>query len=151
MDELIEENMGLVAKIVNQFQPRNHTERQDLMDAGRIGLWKALKKFDINSGNVISTYAWRPIRWSIIREIKNHRYRHAPLHEVCESVSIEKKDQLWECYTANITDEEKRILELRMQGYKFREICAILDEPSSSLKNKFYNLINKLKKANCNE
>lgn len=151
MDELIEENMGLVAKIVNQFQPRNHTERQDLMDAGRIGLWKALKKFDVNSGNVISTYAWRPIRWSIIREIKNHRYRHASLHEVCESISMEKKDQLWECYTANITDEEKRILELRMQGYKFREICAILDEPSSSLKNKFYNLINKLKKANCNE
>lgn len=43
MDELIEKNMGLVIKIVNQFQPRNHTERQDLIDAGRIGLWKALK------------------------------------------------------------------------------------------------------------
>jgi RNA polymerase sigma factor (sigma-70 family) len=151
MDELIEKNMGLVIKIVNQFQPRNHTERQDLIDAGRIGLWKALKKFDTDSGNLISTYAWRPIRWSIIREIKNHRNKNVSIQEVADNFSSINNEKLWECYTSSITDQEKKILELRIQGYKFREICNIIDEPSSSLKNKFYNLINKLKKANCNE
>ena len=62
MDELIEENMGLVISIVNSFKPKNHTEREDLIDAGRIGLWKALKKYDAKKSCKISTYAWLLLR-----------------------------------------------------------------------------------------
>jgi RNA polymerase sigma factor (sigma-70 family) len=153
MDELIEENMGLVAKIVNSFEPKNYTERQDYMDAGRIGLWKALKKYDVKSGNVISTYAWRPIRWSIIREIKNYnKHKNISLQDVSDKFYSRNLDnELWECYTNEMTRDEKLILSLRVEGYKFREICNILDQSSSSVKNKFYNLVKKLRKANCNE
>ncbi|NVM35962.1 MAG: sigma-70 family RNA polymerase sigma factor [Candidatus Lokiarchaeota archaeon] len=153
MDELIEENMGLVARIVNSFEPKNHTERQDYMDAGRIGLWKALKKYDIKSGNVISTYAWRPIRWSIIREIKNYKkHKNISLNDISDKFYSKSIDHdLWECYTNKMTEDEKQILNLRIQGYKFREICNILNQSSSSVKNKFYNLVKKLRKANCNE
>lgn len=153
MDELIEENMGLVARIVNSFEPKNHTERQDYMDAGRIGLWKALKKYDIKSGNVISTYAWRPIRWSIIREIKNHKkHNNISLNDISDKFYSKNIDSdLWECYTNEMTEDEKQILSLRVEGYKFREICNILNQSSSSVKNKFYNLVKKLRKANCNE
>ena len=44
MDDLIEKHMGLVVSVVNSFRPRNSTEREDYVQAGRIGLWKALNK-----------------------------------------------------------------------------------------------------------
>ena len=55
MNDLIEENMGLVVSVVNSFKPRNNTEREDYIQAGRIGLWKALKNYDPNRGAVLST------------------------------------------------------------------------------------------------
>ncbi len=146
MDELIEQNMGLVVSIVNSFGPKNHTEREDLMDAGRIGLWKALQKYNQNNGHLISTYAWRPIRWSIIREIKNRKY--AVSIDQIASPSIAQTENLWECYTDDMTEDEKILIDLRKEGYKFREICDILNETPSKVKNKFYKLIKRLREAN---
>ena len=68
MDDIIEKNMGLVASVVKSFKPKNHVEKEDYMQAGRIGLWKALKKHDPSKA-ALSTYAWNPIRWEIIKEI----------------------------------------------------------------------------------
>tara|TARA_R110002020_G_scaffold298908_1_gene514718 strand:- start:234 stop:680 length:447 start_codon:yes stop_codon:yes gene_type:complete len=146
MDELIEQNMGLVVSIVNSFGPKNHTEREDLMDAGRIGLWKALQKYNQNNGHLISTYAWRPIRWSIIREIKNRKY--AVSIDQIASPAIAQTENLWECYTDDMTEDEKILIDLRKEGYKFREICDILNETPSKVKNKFYKLIKRLREAN---
>lgn len=146
MDELIEQNMGLVVSIVNSFSPKNHTEREDLIDAGRIGLWKALQKYNQSKGNLLSTYAWRPIRWSIIREIKN-RKKEISLYDIAPPL-VQNNDKLWELYTNDMTDEEKELIELRKQGYKFREMCEILDETPSTVKNKFYKLIARMKEAN---
>jgi len=146
MDELIEKNMGLVVSIVNSFGPKNHTEREDLMDAGRIGLWKALQKYNRENGHLISTYAWRPIRWSIIREIKS-RKKFVSIDQVASPVA-ETKQNLWECYTDDMSSEEKTLIDLRREGYKFHEICDILDESPSKVKNKFYKLIKRLREAN---
>ena len=119
--------MGLVVSIVNSFGPKNHTERQDLMDAGRIGLWKALQKYNRENGHLISTYAWRPIRWSIIREIKSRKFQGFSDFEI---------------------NKIQRLIDLRKEGYKFHEICDILDETPSKVKNKFYKLIKRLREAN---
>ena len=67
MKDLVEENMGLVISIVNRFNPKNLTEREDYIQAGRIGLWKALEKFCEDRGTKFSPYAWNPIRWEIIK------------------------------------------------------------------------------------
>ena len=147
MDELIEENMPLVASIVNRFNPKNHTERQDLIDAGRIGLWKALQKYDPSKGNLISTYAWRPIQWAIIREIKK-RQSHISIRDVATPPSLPPADMVWEFFTNDMTDQEKRLIELRCQGYKFREICDIVGESPSSVKNRFYKTLLKIKEGN---
>jgi|TARA_R110002020_G_scaffold46539_9_gene132358 RNA polymerase sigma factor (sigma-70 family) len=143
MDELIEEHMGLVVSIVNSFKPKNHTERDDLIDAGRIGLWKALKKYDIKKDCKLSTFAWRPIRWSIIKEIKNRR-ESTSINNI-PVPSTQKKERIWEAIPSNLTEDEKLLIELRCEGYKLREICDILDEKPSIVKNRFYKLINILK------
>ena len=71
MQDLIEENMGLVVSVVESFRPQSSQERDTFIQAGRIGLWKALKKYDASKGAALSTFAWNPIRWEIIKEIKS--------------------------------------------------------------------------------
>ena len=71
MEDLIEKNMGLVLKIVNRFNPRTQTDRDAYIQAGRIGLWKALLKFSKHGGSKFSPYAWNPIKWEIIKEIRS--------------------------------------------------------------------------------
>ena len=70
MDDLIERHMGLVVSVVNSFHPKGAVEKEDYIQAGRIGLWKALEKHDPQK-SALSTYAWNPIRWEIIKEIKS--------------------------------------------------------------------------------
>lgn len=149
MDELIEQNMGLVISIVNSFKPKNHTERQDLVDAGRIGLWKALQKYNLKSGNLLSTYAWRPIKWSIIREIRNVKSSgNISIEDLTHDPEVNNHDKIWEYYHSNITEEEIQLIDLRNQGYKFREICEKLNQSPSVVKNKIYKLINKIREIN---
>jgi len=146
MDELIEKNMGLVISIVKSFNPKNDTEEKDLIDAGRIGLWKALKDFDKTKGFKLSTYAWKPIRHHIIREIKKVK-KDISINDVTPPF-IFQGERVWECYTSGITEEEKQLIELRIQGYKLREMSEVLGQSQSSVKNKFYKLIRKLREAN---
>lgn len=146
MDELIEENMGLVVSIVDSFKPKNTTERQDLIDAGRIGLWKALKKFHPDKGYSISTYVWRPIRWSIIREIRKVK-NNISLNDAPEP-QINMRDNIWEYYTKDMTDEEKRLINLKAEGYKIKEIAEKTNQSFSNTRKKLYKIIKRMKEAN---
>ncbi len=56
MDQLIEQNMGLVKNIARRFIGRG-TEYEDLVQIGTIGMLKAAKSFDLAFGTVFSTYA----------------------------------------------------------------------------------------------
>lgn len=147
MDDLIEKNMGLVKSIVDSFSPKNNTEREDLIDAGRIGLWKALKGFNHSKGN-LTTYAWRPIRWSIVREIKKNK-KHLSLDNI-NHPSCEKTDQLWEFYSIYTSEEEKKLLELRGQGYKLREIAKETNQSIMTVRQKIHNTLRKLREINGN-
>ena len=71
MEDLIEKNMGLVLKVVNRFNPKTQADRDAYIQAGRIGLWKALLKFSKHGGSKFSPYAWNPIKWEIIKEIRS--------------------------------------------------------------------------------
>jgi RNA polymerase sigma factor (sigma-70 family) len=144
IDELIDDNMGLVISIVNKFNPVNETQRQDMIDAGRIGLWKGLEKYNIEIGWKISTFVWRPIRWSIIKEIRNIRY-DISINNIVEP-SGNTSDNLWEYLSDNLSTEELEIIELRKLGYKFREISEVLNKSPSIIKNTFYRAIKKIAK-----
>lgn len=56
MDQLIEQNMGLVKNIARRFIGRG-TDYEDLVQIGTIGMLKAAKSFDLAFGTVFSTYA----------------------------------------------------------------------------------------------
>ena len=148
MNTLIQKNMPLVIAIVNRFHPRNETERQDLIDAGRIGLWEGLQNFDPNQG-CLSTYVYKPVCWAIIRELnkKNKRPKNISLDDIADP-GVRIPDSLWEYYPSDMTNEEKTLIELRCAGYKFHEICGIVNTTPAIVKNRFYKALKKIKEGN---
>lgn len=146
--DLIETHMGLVVSVVNSFKPQNITERDDYIQAGRIGLWKALKKYDETKGAVLSTYAWNPIRWEVIKEIKSlKRGRYSSLSQANVPACLEKEN-LWESIPSFLNEEEIDLIELRKMGYKLAEMADIAGKKTSYVKRVFYNAIRKIREAN---
>lgn len=148
MQDLIEENMGLVVSVVESFRPKSSEERDSYIQAGRIGLWKALEKYDPTKGAALSTFAWNPIRWEIIKEIKavtkNKCYSLSTMSDCC----YESKKDFSELYPTSLTEEEAFIIDLRRHGYKLREICDIIGRGRSYIKKTVYRAISKIREAN---
>jgi DNA-directed RNA polymerase specialized sigma subunit len=148
MDDLIEKNMGLVVSVVNSFKPQNPTEREDYIQAGRIGLWKALKKYDPSKGAVLSTYAWNPIRWEIIKEIKSAKKGRYTTLTRARCPIYKRRDELWEFLPSILSEEEVNFLELRKMGYKLAEMADITGKTSSYVKRIFYRAVKRIREKN---
>jgi len=152
MEKLIEKNMGLVMSIVNSFHPKDQTEREDYLQAGRIGLWKALKKFNPEKGNVLSTYAWNPIRWEIIKEIRSKGGKTTlfSLSGIdCEPPTLPNVEMLfWEYLPSSLNKIESHIIHLRLQGYNFKEISSKLDYNRSNIKKMYQSAVSKIRETN---
>ena len=104
MEDKIEANMGLVVSVVNSFNPKSDEEREEYIQAGRIGLWKALQKYDPDRGCKFSPYARNPIRWEIIKTINNaKKYNHqADLNNVIIGfLEVCGDEEFWETIDKN--------------------------------------------------
>ena len=155
MEELIEKNMGLVMTIVNKFNPKNSLERDRYIQAGRIGLWKALKKFSPERGTKFSPYAWRPIQWEIIKEIRSSKSKeshlfHSPsvVDQKEEGPSRSPKENFWELLPSSLTSEEQQVIDSRLEGYNFKEISGILNVNRSQVKKIFNSALKKIRDTN---
>ena len=67
---LMENNLGLVRSIALRFRDRG-VEYEDLVQIGSLGMFKAIKSFDINKGTAFSTYAVPLIIGEIRRFIRD--------------------------------------------------------------------------------
>ena len=157
MEDLIEKNMGLVISVVNKFSPKNQTERDEYTQAGRIGLWKALKKFKPEMGTKFSPYAWKPIRWEIIKEIRSQKNkRHLPVNDAAfaqqEAMLLHytSQESFWEIVPSTLTESERSIVELRLEGYTLKEIADSLETNRSNVRKSLARAINKIR-DNMNE
>lgn len=72
MEKLIEKNIGLIWSIIKRFVGRGY-EIEDLYQIGCIGFIKAIKKFDLNFGVKLSTYAVPYILGEIKKFIRDDR------------------------------------------------------------------------------
>ena len=153
MEELIEKNMGLVLTIVNRFNPKNQTEKEDYIQAGRIGLWKAITKFSKNGGSKFSPYAWNPIKWEIIKEIRSikNKYDSINVEENQNSYPCNNTTPFWEFIPTNLTGHESKVIQLKLEGYNFKEISTKLQCHRSNTKKIFQSAIKKIRETNHNE
>ncbi len=70
MAEIINDNVGLVWNIVKRFYNRGY-EKEDLFQIGCLGFIKAIKRFDLNCENKLSTYAVTMIIGEIKRFLRD--------------------------------------------------------------------------------
>lgn len=93
--EFVEANLRLVVSVAKRYQ-RPGVELLDLVQAGNIGLLRAVERFDWRLGNKFSTYATWWIRQSIIRELGDAgRAIRLPVHLREQVVSLARaRDRL---------------------------------------------------------
>lgn len=151
MEDLIEKHMPLVASIVNSFHPKNQAERENYLQAGRIGLWKALQNFNPAKGNVLSTYAWNPIRWEIMQEIRLAKKSKETIslnEDWTGSCVKESSSSFWEFIPPTLTSLEDTVIQLRLEGYNFQEISSKLNCPRSRIRTIFNSATEKIRVTN---
>jgi RNA polymerase sigma factor (sigma-70 family) len=79
LEGLLRQHEGLVHVIIRRSWVGS-TEYDDLLQEGRIGLWRAICGYDVQRGVAFSTYAWPIIERQIWRAVaQNERQTTAPL------------------------------------------------------------------------
>ncbi len=71
LNALMERHDGLVHAVVRR-QVLGELPYADALQAGRIGLWRAIVRFDPSRGYAFSTYAWPSIVHHVWRAVKAH-------------------------------------------------------------------------------
>lgn len=119
MNDIIEDNMGLVCSIVKRFKPKSVLDRDEFIQAGRIGLWKASKRYEPAKGK-FSTFAWPYIQWEIVRTIQlSQKFKYV---EIVEHPSYTQPDNILHLLPSTLTDTERQVILLRLEGYSFEDI-----------------------------
>ena len=77
LDALMDRHDGLVQAVVRQ-QVLGDLRFTEALQAGRIGLWRAILGFDPSRGLAFSTYAWPCIMRRVWRAVKLHTRLHSP-------------------------------------------------------------------------
>ncbi len=152
-DELIEKNMGLVNSVVQTFNPPDLINFDEYLQAGRIGLLKAVRNYDESRGK-FSTIAWHTIKWEILSHIDDTKLDTLPITQ--ELTSGEITEDVTEYFPESLTAKELKVLNLRKEGHTFKSIGSILGKEfglengySKSWANLiFHNSLDKIREAN---
>jgi RNA polymerase sigma factor (sigma-70 family) len=77
--ELMETHDGLVHAVVRR-QVLGELPYAEAIQAGRIGLWRAIKGYELDRGCAFSTYAWHSIVHHVWRAVKVHTRAQRTIH-----------------------------------------------------------------------
>ncbi|WXR60429.1 sigma-70 family RNA polymerase sigma factor [Peptostreptococcaceae bacterium AGR-M142] len=153
-------------------------EKEDLYQEGLIGLYKAIKNYDFSKNNSFSKFAKMCINRQIISAIKTaNRKKHHPLNfsislntDKDEKITVgkfdsykffdsnlnpeelvlqkEQKGIYLEFIDKNLSNFEKKVLNLYSKGKTYEEIGFSLNKKTKSIDNAIQRIKTKLKKQN---
>lgn len=146
---LIEENMGLVISIAKQFKPKSKSEFDDYVQAGLIGCLRAIRKFDAEKAS-LSTWAYKHIKWEIIRQIEAANKSNAlSIEQLTENYPIEPEvNSLLEIIPDYLDDEERQLLILKKAGYSIKDITEMLSMNTYAIGKILKSAVDKIRLAN---
>jgi len=89
LDSLIAHHSSLVERIANQIGSRlpESIQRDDLIQAGMIGLLEALRNYDSSQGAAFETYAGIRIRGSILDEVRRSDWTPRSVHTKAQKMA----------------------------------------------------------------
>ena len=163
-DYLLQKYSGFInMKASNYFMVGS--EHDDLIQEGYIGLYKAIKAYDSEKENSFKSFANLCVERQIITAIKtSNRQKHIPLNQslslsgstfednnelslldVLDDKFVEdpldtltnqeRLDALRKKIDDNLSDFEKQVIELHMQGLSYVDIAQKLDSTTKSVDN----------------
>jgi RNA polymerase sigma factor (sigma-70 family) len=121
-ERVIEENLELVRSVARRYADRGEPF-DELVQAGSVGLIKAVDRFDPERGTSLATFASSLIEGEIRHHLRRHR-RHAaapvaaapePAGDASETERTEARLLLRSGWK-NLSERERRLLELRYFG-----------------------------------
>lgn len=131
--ELINRNQGILQKICNIYFYR-HPYREDYYQEILIRLWKAYPGF--NQESAFSTWLYRVALNAAIdlvrkesiqpvyKELSAQEYSIRDNHSEENSIT-DKKEELYQAIN-QLSDVEKAIIILYLEGYEYKEISAVI-------------------------
>lgn len=152
INDMVQENMGLVISIVNKYKVPTEQDRQDLIQHGSLGLWEAIKRHQEEKGK-ISTFATRNIRWKVntafTKMKKKNKLNFVSLDKI--DAADEQFEVLLEYMPTNLDKMELDIIKLKLAEYSFREMAEELGCSIGHIKKRFYKLVKTIREINLNE
>lgn len=140
-ERLTQDNLGLVISQACRFNPNNVTDLEDYIQAGSIGLLKAIRSYDPEKGKW-STYAGVCIAREIAKEARKFLFTYKGQQErrvisidiegmpEPEDVDSGLETEIKEMMPGNLTSTELDVLKYRMQGYTLQDIGNMMGDYS---------------------
>lgn len=148
--KLIEENIGLVYKVVSHFYVSKY-DRNDLVQAGLMGLQYAIEHFDEKLGNKLSTYAIPFIIGSVKKELNNIKMLDDYIEEMELIVDESTKSNNENDYCEVIKNLDKKmqlIYQMKfIEGFTEQKIANHLGINQSTVSRKIKKIIEIIKKT----
>lgn len=149
-------------------------DNDDIIQEGMIGLFKAIKNYDINKDSSFKTFADMCIKRQILSAVKaSNRQKHIPLNssmsfdrqifeddsekEAYDIIDVDdgqnpedifiKAEEIKDMHNKIellLSDFERRVLNLYLSGRSYQEIGALLDKSEKSVDNALQRLKRKL-------
>ena len=160
IDELLVVNKHLVVAIARKYYLLGG-DKEDLIQEGMIGLFKAISSFDLSRSDNFNSYAITLIEREIISAIR--RANTGSQHFLSDSVFVDTEDEFTNDFSPEsdlISEEnideltheiygqlssfERSVVEYYLKGYSYVDIAKILDKPSKSIDNALSRIKNKL-------
>jgi RNA polymerase sigma factor (sigma-70 family) len=140
---LVSENIGLVVAQALKFKPTRVTDIDDYIQAGSIGLIKAIRKYNPEKG-ALSSFAWPSIWREIVHEVNKFKDNTTslsfdPYIEYVDSIS----DSVPE-----LSEQQLEIFQLRVEGHTLKEIGDKFDKTKEWVRQQLKSIIEEIKKAN---
>jgi len=143
-NQFILDNQKLIIHIAKKYHPINHTEMEEYIQCGQIGLLRAIRKHKIEKGK-LSTIAWKSIRWEISRYITSQKRHKA---ERLTDIEYSLPSQLDEYIPDSLSSLEETVVSLRRNGYTYPEIASQLNSTDYTVRRILERASEKIRSAN---
>ena len=153
------DNVSIIISIASRYQTKG-LEIDDLIQEGRIALYRAIKTFDPSRKGKFTTYAYNCIQRSIINVVVKHNRKNWKnvTEEIVPDVPDTKAetrlimlDQINSLFkSAGLTKREQRVIELRYWGdLYFDEIGKEIGSSKTNTRYIFNKALKKMRSVVC--